>query len=185
MPFILNWHFPLPFSSLYPLWLSSALHGLIYYCFCEIVCPSCLTLGFLAFSWRWSNPSEKQNWTSHSIQTSFFFYPLFSCWLFMLLCCILCTKNRIQCEENSILMINYIFKPKIKEILDWEWKENQCTAMQHISSSITFYICVCVFLFVFLLTFLYKILYVLRLSKAFIDIKTSRHLSAASNLWRF
>lgn len=38
--------------------------------------PSCLTLGFLAFSWRWSNPSE-QYWTSHSIQTSFLLYCFF------------------------------------------------------------------------------------------------------------
>ena len=38
--------------------------------------PSCLTLGFLAFSWRWSNPSELY-WTSHSIQTSFLLFFFF------------------------------------------------------------------------------------------------------------
>lgn len=43
---------------------------------------SCLTLGFLAFSWRWSNPSEEY-WTSHYIQTSFFLYYFISFYLFI------------------------------------------------------------------------------------------------------
>ena len=91
LPTLPNWHLPLPLFPLRPPQLSSPTPRPPL--LAKMPAPSCLTLGFLAFSWRWSNPSE-QYWTSHSIQTSFFYLfiylflissPLFSSWFSILL----------------------------------------------------------------------------------------------------
>lgn len=87
-----NWH--LPPSPLRPT-LSFPWLGLL----AKMPAPSCLTLGFLAFSWRWSNPSE-QYWTSHSIQTSFLLY-----------CFCLFSKNLLPIIQFLIFPFGFVCIP--------------------------------------------------------------------------
>lgn len=105
LPTLPNWHLPPPIFPPHPTPHSHPPPQPVL--LAKMPAPSCLTLGFLAFSWRWSNPSE-QYWTSHSIQTSFFYFYFFFFknllpviqFLFFPFCCacILCTLDLLEIE---------------------------------------------------------------------------------------
>ena len=115
MNIIINTMHTFPQIGTFPL-LSSFLTPSDLFLLPRCLPPSCLTLGLLAFSWRWSNPSE-QYWTSHSIQTSFFLLlyfffcssSLFSFWLFHVVALASCALRIEYCvreKKISLLLEN-------------------------------------------------------------------------------
>lgn len=76
---------------------------------------------FLAFSWRWSNPSE-QYWTSHSIQTDLF--TEFSFFLFFKLVLVtqfLSFPILLQLHSVHSLSVRMIKRFKFVYLIKWWW----------------------------------------------------------------